>query len=129
VRAALAAIGWEGAEVLMVDPTPDATQIRKAVQQAHTAQWAALLHFNQVASFDPEAVLVSDELVDLARQVTSDGVPLAVASMGSPYILHPFSAAGALLCSYSTCDASVHALLRVLSGAADARGHLPVSLA
>jgi hypothetical protein len=64
----------------------------------------------------------------LARCIANEGVPLAVASLGSPYILRPFSGSGALLCSYSTSDASVQAMLRVLSGRAEAPGHLPVSL-
>lgn len=130
LRAALAAVGWADVELLMVDPTPDAAQMRRAVEAAQAAGAAALLHFNQVASFDPEAVLVSDELVALARQIREEaGARLTIASLGSPYVLARFARPDALLCNYSTCDASVRALLRVLAGAADAPGRLPVSLA
>ena len=128
MRAALAVVGWDSAQVLMVDPTPDEPQIRKAIREAQTAHWAALLHFNQVASFDPDAVLVSGALVDLARQIGGSGVPLAVASLGSPYVLAPFAGASALLCAYSTADASLQATLRVLRGTAEAHGRLPVTV-
>lgn len=129
LRAALADIGWENADVQMIDPTPNETQAEEAVEHARTAQWVALLHFNQVSSFDPEAVLASDELVALAASITTAGVPLAVVSLGSPYVLPLFAEATALLCSYSTCAASLRATLRVLCGAAPAVGHLPVQIA
>ncbi|MDB5056653.1 MAG: beta-glucosidase [Chloroflexi bacterium] len=128
LRTALAAIGWENANVLMVDPTPDTSQVRKAVEQARIAHWAALLHFNRVASFDPEAVSASDELADLAATVSAAGVAITVASLGSPYVLPRFAAASATLCTYSTCDAALHAVLHVLRGDTRAPGTLPVEL-
>jgi beta-N-acetylhexosaminidase len=127
VRAALSAIGWQSADVMMVDPAPDHAQIAAARERAEAAGWAALLHFNRVQSFDPEAVLTSDELLALAEAVSETGVPLTVASMGSPYALPLFSTATAELCSYSTCDASLRAMLEVLMGTAPANGRLPVA--
>ncbi|MGH2411434.1 MAG: glycoside hydrolase family 3 protein, partial [Chloroflexota bacterium] len=56
LQAALSAIDWNGVEVLMVDPSPNAEQTERALREARAASWAALLHFNQVASFDPDAV-------------------------------------------------------------------------
>ena len=79
-------------------------------------------------SFDPEAVLTSDELLALAGAVSETGVPLTAVSMGSPYALPGFGDHVAQLCSYSTCDASLRATLRVLKGDLPARGHLPVEL-
>jgi beta-N-acetylhexosaminidase len=128
VRAGLTAIGWDQADVLMVDPFPDAGQIAKAVEHARAAGWAALLHFNRVQSFDPEAVLTSDELVSLTDAVAATGTPLAIVSMGSPYALPLFRRAAARLCCYSTCDASLYATLEVLKGTAQPSGHLPVAL-
>jgi beta-N-acetylhexosaminidase len=127
VRAALAALGWQGADVMMVDPAPDRTQIAAARERAEAAGWVALLHFNRVQSFDPEAVMTCDELLALARAVTETGVPLIAVSMGSPYALPLFSTATARVCSYSTCDASLRATLEVLMGAAPAPGRLPVA--
>ncbi len=129
LRGALAGIGWENAEVLMVDPTPDASQVRKAVDQARAAHWAALLHFNRVESFDPDAVGVSAELAELASMLAGTGVPLTVVSLGSPYVLSRFAAATATLCSYSTSDPALLSVLRVLRGDVVPRGRLPVTLA
>jgi beta-N-acetylhexosaminidase len=128
IRTALSEIGWDGVDLLMLDPIPDPSQIRKAVLQAQAAGWAALLHFNRVQSFDPEAVLTSDELRALADCVSALGVPTTIVSMGSPYALPRFERATARVCSYSTCDASLLATLRVLSGQAQPHGTLPVSL-
>lgn len=127
VRAALSALGWQQADVMMVDPEPDYAQIAAARERAEAAGWVALLHFNRVQSFDPEAVLTSDALLALARAVTEAGVPLTAVSMGSPYALPLFSTATAQVCSYSTCDASMRATLEVLMGATPAAGHLPVA--
>jgi beta-N-acetylhexosaminidase len=129
VRAALSALGWHGADVMMLDPTPDAGQIDMARERAAAAGWAALLHFNRVQSFDPEAVLTGDELVGLTGAVAETGVPMTVVSMGSPYACPLFSQASTQMCTYSTCDASVRALLRVLLGVAPAPGRIPCEIA
>jgi len=128
LRDALTAIGWAGADVLMLDPAPDDMQAQRALQRAREAGWAALLHFNQVQSFDPNAVLAGEELVSLVARIEGAGVPVSVASMGSPYILPGFRGATARLCGYSTCGASLRATLRVLAGVAAAVGRLPTLL-
>lgn len=128
VRAALAAAGWQDAEVMMLDPAPDAAQIAEARARALVAGWTALLYFNRVQSFDPEAVATGSELVMLVRAIADDGVPISVASLGSPYALPHFGAATARLCAFSTADASLRATLDVLRGHASARGRLPVDL-
>jgi beta-N-acetylhexosaminidase len=128
LRAALEATGWNTADVLMLDPVPDGSQVQKAVEHARTAEWVALLHFNRVLSFDPDGVCVTPELMSLASSIADTDVPLAFVSMGSPYALPPSSQASARLCSYSTCDASLRATLRVLMGTNEAVGRLPVQL-
>jgi len=128
LRAVLTSIGWADVDVLMLDPTPGDPQIQRAVRRAREAGWAALLHFNQVQSFDPDAVLVGEELVSLVGLVEDAHVPVAVASLGSPYILSGFQRASARLCGYSTCDVSLRATLRVLAGVAPAEGRLPTLL-
>lgn len=129
LQAALGAAGWEDVDVLMVDPFPDSAQIAKAVEHAAASGWVALLHFNRVQSFDPESVQTSDDLVQLADEVSDAGVPLAAVSMGSPYDLPRFQKASARLCCYSTCDASLYAILQVLKGSTRPTGTLPVALA
>jgi beta-N-acetylhexosaminidase len=128
LRAALSALGWRHAEVMMLDPMPSDGQMEEARERAEAAGWAALLHFNRVQSFDPEAVLTSGELVRLAEVVANAGVPTTVVSMGSPYALPLFTSARARVCTYSTCDASLHAVLKVLMRTAPAPGRLPVRL-
>jgi len=128
LRAALTSIGWADPDVLMLDPTPSDAQTQRAMQRAREAGWTTLLHFNQVQSFDPDAVLVSEELVTLIARIADAGVAVSVASMGSPYILSGFQGAAARLCGYSTCNASLRAMLRVLSGIAEPVGRVPAVL-
>ena len=128
IRAALHALGWEKADVHMVDPVPDPLEVRKAIEHAESAGWVALLHFNRVQSFDPDAVAVGSELMRLLDAVTERGIPATIVSMGSPYALPDFGANVAQLCAYSTCDASLRAALRVLKGETTAAGRLPVEL-
>jgi beta-N-acetylhexosaminidase len=127
LRSSLSALGWQQADVMMLDPTPDAAQVASARERAEAAGWSALLHFNRVQSFDPEAVLTSDELATLVGAVAAGGTPISVVSMGTPYALPRFEAATARLCSYSTCDASLRATLEVLMGNAHPNGTLPIA--
>ena len=129
LRSALAAEGRPDIDLLLLNPQPDASQIKEALEHAQSAGWAALLHFNRVESFDPDAVLARDELAQLTDAIAATGCPVIVASMGSPYILPAFDKATATLCSYSTSDASVRAVLRVLIGAGQPAGRVPVGAA
>ena len=128
LRAVLASVGWEQAEVMMLDAALHGTQINAARKRAQAARWAALLHFNRVQSFDPAAVATGGGLVALADEVAAAGVPLTVVSLGSPYALPLFQNSVAKICTYSTCDASLQATLEVLMGSSPARGHMPVEL-
>ncbi len=128
LRGALNAVGWEDAEILMLDPMPDAAEAQKAVENAQRAGWVALLHFNRVESFDPDAVLVSDALVGVVDRIVDTGASMTVVSMGTPFALSRIDESVAQLCSYSTCDASLRATLRVLMGQAGTPGSLPVQL-
>jgi beta-N-acetylhexosaminidase len=128
LRNALEAVGWPDADIMMLDPQPDPAETAKAIEAARRAGWAALLHFNRVESFDPDAVLMSDELVALVDEIAATEVPVAAVSMGTPYALSRVREAVARLCSYSTCDASLRATLRVLKGESSAPGVLPVEL-
>ena len=76
---------------MILNPLPDAGQIEQAVERASASGWAALLHFNWVESFDPDAVATRTELVALAEAIVDAGVPLTFVSLGSPYILPAFT--------------------------------------
>lgn len=128
LREALTSLDRDGIEIFMLDAAPSSDQITAAVARASTASSVALLHFNGVMSYDPDAVGASSELVSLANAVLDTGASLTVVSLGSPYALSRFPRAHARLCSYSTCAASVRAVLRVLIGAAPAPGRLPINL-
>jgi beta-N-acetylhexosaminidase len=128
LRGALTSTAWHGVDLLMLDAAPNSDQVAAAVAKAATAGSVALLHFNGVMSYDPDAVGASPELAAMANAIVDAGARLTVVSLGSPYALSRFPRAHARLCSYSTCAASVRAVVRVLNGTAPAPGHLPVHL-
>lgn len=128
LRTALSEGGRSDVDLLLLNPQPDEAQRRDAVEHARAAGSAALLHFNRVESFDPDAVRARDELAQLTEAIVATGTPLTVVSMGSPYILPAFEGVAARLCSYSTSDASVQATLRVLLGNETPAGRVPVAV-
>ena len=128
LRGALTSTEWDGVDLLMLDAAPGAGQMRKPSHRATAGRSVALLHFNGVMSYDPDAVGAGPELVALANAIVDAGARLTVVSLGSPYALSRFPRAHTRLCSYSTCSASVRAVIRVLKGAAPAPGRLPVHL-
>ena len=89
-RSALSAEGRSDVDLLLLNPQPDRAEIKEAIEHARLAGWTALLHFNRVESFDPDAVLARDELTALTDAIAETGSPVVVASMGSPYILPAF---------------------------------------
>ena len=120
---------WDGIDLMTcLDAAPGSGQTEEAVARATAGRSVALLHFNGVMSYDPDAVGAGPELVALANAIVDAGARLTVVSLGSPYALSRFPRAHARLCSYSTCSASVRAVIRVLKGAAPAPGRLPVHL-
>ncbi len=128
LREVLDSEGWHDAQLLMLDADPHGAEYEEAMVRAARAESVALLHFNGVSSYEPDAVGASDELVSLANDIAHAGVSLTIISLGSPYALTRFPQADARLCSYSTCVASVRAVIRVLMGRAGPSGRLPVQL-
>ncbi len=55
--------------------------------------------------------------------------PIVVVSFGSPYLLGAFPTVSTYVCAFGWRDDSAKAAARVVTGAARAEGHLPVSLA
>jgi beta-N-acetylhexosaminidase len=64
----------------------------------------------------------------LARMLTALGRPLILAAVRSPYDAALLPDAAATLLTYGDPDVSLHALVDVLAGRAEARGSLPVTL-
>nr|WP_202539034.1 glycoside hydrolase family 3 protein [Streptomyces sp. SID8379] len=62
----------------------------------------------------------------LVNAVAATGVPVVTLSMRNPYDVAQLSAADAHLAAYSWIDVELRAAVRVLTGAADPRGKLPV---
>ena len=105
----------------MLDAAPGTGQIEEAVARA-MGRSVALLHFNGVMSYDPDAVGAGPELVALANAIVDAGACLTVVSLGFPHALSLFPRAHTRLCSYSTCSASVRAVIRVLAGSSACAG-------
>jgi beta-N-acetylhexosaminidase len=64
----------------------------------------------------------------LVNAVAATGVPVVTLSMRNPYDVAHLSASGAHVAAYSWIDVELRAAVRVLTGAAEPQGKLPVSV-
>jgi uncharacterized protein YbbC (DUF1343 family)/CubicO group peptidase (beta-lactamase class C family) len=65
---------------------------------------------------------------ELVRRLQRTGVPVIVASLGSPYVLAQLPDVPAYLCAYGAAASSQRAMVAALFGEADIGGRLPVTL-
>ena len=83
-------------------------------------------HILVSASFYRDAI--SPSLVRLLERLAETGVPMIVASFGSPYLLSEIPEVPAYLCTFGTTKTSRRAAVVALFGEIDVRGRLPVTL-
>ncbi|MCD0447384.1 glycoside hydrolase family 3 protein [Glycomyces sp. A-F 0318] len=107
------------AEALVTGEEPDAAAIQAAVAAAEGRDLVVVTTFN-VKDGSPQA--------DLVAALLATGVPVATAAVGTPYDAAHLGEAGASLATYSYTQASLSALAKVIAGAVDPGGALPVDV-
>jgi beta-N-acetylhexosaminidase len=115
---ALVAEGLQ-AEALVTGEEPDAAAVEAAVGAAAGRDLVVVTTYN-VKDGSPQA--------DLVAALLESGVPVAAAAVGTPYDAVHLGAAGASLATYSYTQASLSALAKVIAGAVDPSGTLPVDV-
>ncbi|MCC3765664.1 glycoside hydrolase family 3 protein [Glycomyces sp. TRM65418] len=114
----LAGLGVQ-AEALVTGEAPDAAAIASAVAAAEGRDLVVVTTFN-VASGSAQA--------DLVAALMDAGVPVVAAAVGTPYDAAGLPAVNASLASYSYTAPSLAALAKVITGALDPSGMLPVDV-
>jgi beta-N-acetylhexosaminidase len=74
------------------------------------------------------SVALAGELPSVVEALIATGKPLALISLGNPYLLRGFPAVTAYLATFSTVPPSEIAAAKALLGEIDIRGRLPVSI-
>ncbi|MBO1334175.1 glycoside hydrolase family 3 protein [Streptomyces sp. VRA16 Mangrove soil] len=116
--AALTELGFS-ATVLATGTAPTQAVIDQAVAAA-AGQDAVLIGTYNVAAGSAQQKLVN--------AVAATGVPVVTLSMRNPYDVAQLSASDAHVAAYSWIDVELRAAVRVLAGAAEPRGKLPVAV-
>ncbi|MDA1359208.1 glycoside hydrolase family 3 C-terminal domain-containing protein [Glycomyces luteolus] len=107
------------AEALVTGDAPDADRIKAAVAAAAGRDLVVVATYN-VGAGGAQANLIAELLKSGARVVT--------AAVGTPYDVARHGAANASLASYSYTTASLASLAKVITGAIDPSGALPVDV-
>ncbi|WP_177155067.1 glycoside hydrolase family 3 protein [Glycomyces harbinensis] len=115
---ALASEGLQASPMVTGDE-PDAEAIKTAVEAAADADLVVAVTYN-VEAGSPQA--------DLVAALVGTGVPVVAAAVGTPYDAAHLGAVGASLATYSYSKASLSALAKVITGAVDPSGALPVDV-
>ncbi len=74
------------------------------------------------------SVALAGELPGVVETLAATGKPLALVSLGNPYLLRGFPTVTAYLATFSTVPPSEIAAVKALVGEIDIRGRLPVSI-
>jgi beta-N-acetylhexosaminidase len=74
------------------------------------------------------SVALAGELSNALETIIAKGKPVALVSLGNPYLLRNFPNVAAYLATFSTVPPSETAAVKALWGEIDIRGHLPVTI-
>jgi beta-N-acetylhexosaminidase len=116
-----AALNTEGlqAEALVTGDEPDADQIKAAVAAAAGRDLVVVSTYN---------VKAGGAQANLVAELRKSGVPVVIAAVGTPYDAAHLGAVNASLATYSYTETSLASLAKVVTGAVDPTGTLPVDV-
>jgi beta-N-acetylhexosaminidase len=116
-----AALNTEGlqAEALVTGDEPDADQIKAAVAAAAGRDLVVVSTYN---------VKAGGAQANLVAELRKSGVPVVTAAVGTPYDAAHLGAVNASLATYSYTETSLASLAKVVTGAVDPTGTLPVDV-
>jgi beta-N-acetylhexosaminidase len=107
------------AEALVTGDEPSADQSKAAVTAAANHDLVVVATFN---------VKAGGAQANLVAELLKTGVPVVTAAVGTPYDAAHLGAVNASLASYSYTGASLASLAKVITGAVDPSGTLPVDV-
>lgn len=102
-------------------------ELRDALARSEDVDAAIFATFAKPTAYQSQSVEIGTKHVQLVNDV-AERVPTAVISFGSPYALANFSSAAVLISPFSSCDASLQAVVDGLSGKRPFVGTMPVTV-
>ncbi len=115
------------ASLTTLDPTATRPDIDDAVGKLGGCPAFAVAAFASVSA-SQGSVGLSGELPHAMEALAATGKPVAMAALGSPYLLRNFPNVTAYLATFSNVPPSEVAAVKALWGEIPIRGHLPVSI-
>jgi beta-N-acetylhexosaminidase len=107
------------AEALVTGDEPNADQIKAAVAAAAGRDLVVVSTYN---------VKAGGAQANLVAELLKSGVPVVAAAVGTPYDAAHLGAVNASLATYSYTETSLASLAKVITGAVDPTGTLPVDV-
>lgn len=114
-------------KVALLDPQLPAETLRAQVKEAESCASVAIFTFVVTAAYQGPAVLPGG-YAGFVEALIATGRPIAMISMGDPYLLRAFPKVSAYMAAFSTAGPSEQAAVRALFGDAPISGKLPVSI-
>ena len=115
------------ASVILVDPTMSDADLNAAVQRASSATQYVVAAFASVAAYRG-SVALGGGFPALVQNLVATKKPVALISLGNPYLLRSFPDVSAYMTTYSPVPPSEVSAVRALFGEIAIGGKLPVTI-
>ncbi|NWF85071.1 MAG: glycoside hydrolase family 3 C-terminal domain-containing protein [Bryobacteraceae bacterium] len=115
------------AMVALLDPLLPAETFKEHAGTAEPCSYAAVFTFVAAAAYQG-SVSLPGGYPGFVESLIATGKPVAMISMGNPYLLRAFPKVSAYVAAFSTAAPSEQAVLKALFGEAPVSGKLPVSI-
>ncbi|MDX1982454.1 MAG: glycoside hydrolase family 3 N-terminal domain-containing protein [Bryobacteraceae bacterium] len=112
---------------LLLDPLVSAGELESAAASVRDCASVVAAAFASPAAYRGTAGL-SEEYTRLLESLLASGKPVALVSLGNPYLLRGFPNVSAYLATFSTSPVAEEAAVRALAGDTAIEGRLPVSI-
>ncbi len=114
-------------QVFLLDPSLPDSELDAAAQRASSCEQIAVLAFASASAYKGSLALPGGfpKLIDT---LIASGKPMALVSLGNPYLIRNFPKVGAYLTTYSPVTTAEVSVVKALYGEIDIGGHLPVTI-
>jgi len=116
------------AAVAELGAIPTEAELTEGRERAASADTIVVAPVARVMADRPESGTVAAGVVELIRQLSSDGKPVIVLVLGSPYILAQVPAPAAALCTHGDSAPSVEAGVAAIFGEFTPTGRLSATI-
>jgi beta-N-acetylhexosaminidase len=111
----------------LLDPDVPPSELEAAAARVAACNAIVVAAFAGVASYRGDVALAGG-YSNLVETVISSGKPVAMISLGNPYLLRTFPGVSAYLATFSTTPTSEVSAIKALFGEIAIRGRLPMSI-